>query len=396
MELPASPLQVRTRVGLSAFYFLHFLAQGFVVPFLPVYWSERGISTAGVGVLLALLSGAGALALVILSPISDRYHTRRPLIVGGAILTTACYLVYPLAHTFGQYALLQAIAGIGSTTSVSIASALGADVFDANTASRSFAEVRACGTLGFLLTMAIAYRYPHILHGIWFFRLTAGCYLGAALWTLLVRREHSRGVARAARTLKGAGRLLRDRNTLAFTASYFLFYNALMSSTAYMSLYLRTFRPMPATWVIPAAYAISAGSELPFLLVMGWVADHYGRMAPMRIAYTVLPLRLAGYALATIPATALALQGTHCVTFAVIAVVPFAFMNDITPRDFKATGQGILNAAGAVAQALGPLIAGGIAGLTGIRGLFVCLASMAAAGTLVFFGFVREPVRVED
>ena len=392
MSSASTALRPRDRFGLSAYYFATFAGVGFSTPFLPLYWKGLGFTYLQIGSLVALASAAGAAMLVPIGAWSDRIHRRHPFIVTGSLLVSACFLAYPLIRSFVTFAVLQAIVGVGSTMSQAIAAALGADLFAASREGRSFAEVRAWGTIGFIGTMGAAAFFPGLVQGRELFLATGLLYLSAALSVLLVGKP-VQGGGRAELSFQGVGAVLGSRNTRAFVAAYLLGYMALMPATANLSLYLKSFDPSVSPRIIPLAYAISAGCELPFLFIMGWAADRFGRMLPLRICFIVLPIRLALYAVATVPTTALALQATHGLTFSVLAVVPFAFMADAAPPRYRATGQAILNAAGSAAYALGPLAAGRIADLVGIRNLYLFLATVAVIGSVILFAFVREPSR---
>jgi PPP family 3-phenylpropionic acid transporter len=175
--------------------------------------------------------------------------------------------------------------------------------------------------------------------------------------------------------------------------AFFLSQFALMSSTANMSLYLSAFHPRPSPGIVPLSYGIAATVELPFLMAMGWAADRFGRTLTLAVAFIVLPLRLVAYYLAPTATVAVALQALHGLTFSVLAIVPFAFIADVTPPRYNATGQAVLHAATTAALAVGPAAAGAVAAVVGIRTLYLWLAVAAAAGSVIFFALVREPVR---
>lgn len=381
----------RDRIGLSAYYFFFFGAFGFTTPFLPLFWRGLGFSYLQVGVLLAIGQGAGALALLPAGALSDRLHSRRPFILAGSGLAALCFLAYSGPRSFADYALLQTLTGAGLATSASTVSALGADVFSRSLAGRSFAGVRTWGTIGFILVMGAVTIRPALRTAPLLFEVASALSLIAALCTLLVVRPPSTETRRF--DLRGARRLLADPNVLAFSAAYFLGYMALMSYSANLSMYLRSFRPPAPESLLPLAFAISATIELPFLSLAGWAADRFGRIRTLRIAFLVLPLRLAGYALAPTPEAVLCLQTLHGLTFSILAVVPFAFVTDSVPSDYRATGQALLGALGAGSCALGPLLSGIVAQHIGIRWLYLFLAGVAACGAVVLLAWVREPDR---
>jgi PPP family 3-phenylpropionic acid transporter len=340
---------------------------------------------------VAFASAAGTLVSIPGGILSDRLHRRHPFIVGGSLLMAACFVVYPSIHQYAILLAVQSLIGIGGAISLSVASALGADHFQQALAGRSFAWVRSWGTVGFLLILGITFLRPDIAAGGLFLRLTAALCVAAALSVLLISRPMAGGVREV--RLRDAGELLMDRNLRAFMVVYLLGFMSLMPATANLSLYMQAFEPRPAPSMIPLVYAVSAACELPFLMAMGWMADRFGRVLPMRICFVVLPVRLAFYAFVPDPYYVLALQATHGLTFSVLAVVPFAFVADSVPRRLSATGQAMLNAAGGLANTIGPIVAGRAADVLGIRSLYLVLGGIALVGSLVLFARVIEPVR---
>lgn len=393
METSPTPLALRDRVGLSGFYFGFFCVVGFLAPYLPLHWKAIGFSYQQIGLLIALGQAGGAIVLVPAGSWSDRTGHRRSLIMAGCLLMAGCYAAYPYLRSFTAFAILQTMASAGVGVSLTVAGALGMDIFARGAAGRSFATVRTWGTVGFLAVMALVQLVPWTTRSPQLFVLASLSAVLAGAAVLLVRRPAA-SPARGRFDLKGAAEILADRNLRAFVVAYFLAYMTLMSMSANLSLYLVSFEPTPPRWLLPVAFMISAGIELPFLQIAGWAADRWGRVLPLRIAFAVLPLRLAAYSLLSSPWPVLALQATHGLTFSVLAIVPFAFITDSTPDRYRATGQSILNAAGALAFAAGPLLAGQVAGLVGIRQMYLYLAAACAVGTVILFICVREPKRI--
>lgn len=385
----------RDHLGFSLYYFFAFAAVGFSTPFLPLYWKDRGLSYFQIGVLMAVAAAAGALSLVPSGVLSDRLHKRHLFIIGGSLLVAACFGVYPFLTGFPAFLVVQILIGIGHTVSLSVTSALAGDLFHQTTAGRSFSRVRSWGTVGFIAIMVVAYFWPVVSVGIRFLPGAAALSVLAALSILLISSPRSDGGIRDVR-LRDAAELLRNRNTAAFVIVYLLGFMSLMPATANLSLYLQSFTPKPAPSIVPIVYAISATCELPFLMAMGWMADRYGRVLPMRICFIVLPIRLVLYSLVPSPGYVFALQATHGLNFSVLAVVPFVFMTDSTPPRFRATGQAVLNAAGGIANTVGPIVAGRVADILGIRSLYAVLGAFAFIGAIILFTMVREPQPPEN
>lgn len=380
----------RNVAALSAYYFSYFAAVAFISPHVPVYFRAAGFSYTEVGLLLAMASVGGALGLIPVGILSDRTGLRRAFIVTGSLIQGMAYLVMPQVSSLAGLAALQFVAGLGGTVGISVAAALGADVFENRSAGRMFSIARAWGTAGFVVIMVIKLGAPHLGDAPGFFIWIAGFCAVSGPMTLMVKRV--RATKRTGRTnWRDAQAILSRPGVRPFVLAYFLAYLAMMCLSGNLSLYVASFGAAAPVWFVSAAFIVSAGIELPGLLVWGGVSDRIGRLKPLRLAFAILPLRLAAYALLVSPWPVLGLQTLHCLTFSVLAVVPFAFMNDLSSASRKATGQSILNAAGSAAWAVGPLLAGIVADMVGIRLLYGFLACIAAAGAAVLFTTVREP-----
>ena len=380
----------RNRIGLSGYYFFTWAAVGFVTPFLPLYWRATGYDYQTIGELIALASVGGVAILIPVGILSDRFRTRKPLIAAGSLTVAACFLFYPSVRDPRIFAALQTLMGIGFTSSVAITSALGADVFRRRAAGRSFAQVRSFGTVGFISTMVITFITPKLTAGGHFFPLISLLHILAVISVLMVKPPRWESTANGF-SLREATSLLSNLNLVAMIGATFLFSAALTTATHNLSLLLHHLKA-PAR-LVPMCYATSAIIEIPFMLAVGGFSDRVGRRLPLLVAFLVLPVRLLLYSLIRNPFWVLGLQLTHGLTFSIMAVVPFAFVNDCTTPKQRATGQSILNTASALAAAAGPYMAGRIADSIGISPLYAVLAGIALVGLFLLLSAVREPER---
>ena len=106
--IPApAPADVRPRrvlAAVSAALFVDALLYGAVVPILPLYARELGVSAAAIGVLFAAYAVGLLVATPVLAAVADRFGRRRPLLAGSFGLTAAT-LLFAAA---GSYPLLVA------------------------------------------------------------------------------------------------------------------------------------------------------------------------------------------------------------------------------------------------------------------------------------------------
>ena len=191
------------------------LTLNIMVPALPNMAVRLGTDTATVQLTLSLFLLSLAAAQLVLGPLSDRYG-RRPVMLGGLVLTVFASLAAVAATSIGALIVARVIQAAGAATGVVIGRAIIRDLFDRD---------RAAAMIGLVTTaMVIAPMVAPLIGGLldtlfgWeaiflFSALFAGVML---VWTIL-RLPETRPVSIAS----SPGRLVQEWRGLLVSREYY-------------------------------------------------------------------------------------------------------------------------------------------------------------------------------
>jgi len=138
-----------SRLVLFLTVFIDLLGFGIVIPFLPMFARQLGISAFGTGWILAIYSLAQLICAPMLGRISDRVG-RRPIIMIGLLGSSVSYFLYGFANSFALLLLSRAIHGACAAT-VPTAQAYIADTTSEEGRARGMGLIGAAFGLGFVL-----------------------------------------------------------------------------------------------------------------------------------------------------------------------------------------------------------------------------------------------------
>ncbi len=130
---------------------------------------------------------------------------------------------------------------------------------------------------------------------------------------------------------------------------------------------------------------------VPVSLLAGWLVDRWGRKPVFAVAFIVLPLRIALYAVAGSPAMLIVLQTLDGVGAGIYGVAIVAVCADLTrgKGGFNALS-GVIATALAVVGVVGPISTGALTQYLGYKVAFLVFAAVAAVAAVLFVGFMPE------
>ncbi len=130
---------------------------------------------------------------------------------------------------------------------------------------------------------------------------------------------------------------------------------------------------------------------IPVAMAAGRLVDRWGRKPVFAIGFIALPLRIVLYSLTSDPWTLVVLQTLDGIGAGIYGVAIVAMCADLTRgRGGFNTLSGLMATALAIGGAIGPFIAGRVAGRLGYNGFFHVFATIAVLAALVFLCFVPE------
>ena len=384
-------LPTRELVGLRAFYFLFFAAIAFMIAFLPIFLSSRGLTLSQIGLVIAAFALSGALTQGPLGHLSDVVGSRRYLGALCCAWVGASYFFYPHAHSVWAFVLLSALTGAGWLGGFTLPQAIISDWTSATgTTARGFSSARIWGTLGFLSPLVAVFGWPGLASGTGFLYYGAVLYLASGIPLLLLHEARVRATTHG--MLTGTMRVLTSQRAYAFLLCYTVFRLCSSAKANYLGLYIKGLGGDEKA--VAAAYALAAMAEVPVVLLIGKISDRFGRKWPLAVAFIIHPLNLYLYSLVTVPSSIYYLQLLGGLTFGIVLVVGVAYISDVSPMDLRGTAQGLFSVSNAAAMAIGPVLAGIVGDRVGLAVAFRVMAIIMVVTLVAFLAFVKEPKRI--
>jgi MFS family permease len=183
--------------------------------------------------------------------------------------------------------------------------------------------------------------------------------------------------------------LLKDRTTQFLMLSIFLFHLANAPILPTVALYVKKLGGSD-NWMT-ATVLTAQVVMVPVALLAGRLCDSWGRKPVMAIAFWVLPVRIASYALVGTPSALVWLQGLDGVGAGIYGVAVVSLSADLTrEKGGFNTLMGLFATALAIGGVIGPVISGLLVQHLGFKSTFYAFAALAALGAAVFTKFVPE------
>jgi MFS family permease len=360
-----------------------------LVPLLPHYKDEFGLSKSAAGLLVAAYA-AGALAAALPGGIAAaRYGPRRAMLIGIALMGVAS-LGFGFAGDAWTLGIARFAQGVGG--SLAWAGALTWLIAASPVSRRGEMLGTAIGSaiFGALLGPAVGALADRVGPREVFVGL-AGLTVVLAAWTL-----RTPGAA-AEWPLPGAiSRALRDVEIR--QALWLMSVPALVFGVVGVLIPLKLDEAGWSATAIAIAWVASAAIEMVLAPLIGRVSDRRGRLLPLRVALMGAIAVLIGFAFASRPGVVVPILIASGITFGAFWAPAMALLSDAADRIGLAQGLafGLMNVAWGAGNALGPAIGGAIADAAGDAVPFLIMAAFCLA-TLVSLGVAgTRRVRVPE
>jgi MFS family permease len=360
-----------------------------LVPLLPHYKDEFGLSKSAAGFLVGAYA-AGALVAALPGGIAAaRYGPRRALLIGIALMGLAS-LAFGLAGDAWSLGIARFSQGVGG--SLAWAGALTWLIAASPVTRRGEMLGTAIGSaiFGALFGPVIGALADHVGPREVFVGL-AGLTVVLALLTLRMPP------AAAEPPVPGAlSRALRDFEIR--QALWLMSVPALVFGIVGVLVPLKLDQAGWSAAGIAVAWVVSAAIEMVLAPLIGRVSDRKGRLLPLRIALMGAVAVLVGFALADRPAVVVPILILSGITFGGFWAPAMALLTDAADRIGLAQGLafGLMNLAWGAGNAVGPAIGGALADAAGDAVPFLIMAALCLA-TLASLGFAgTRRIRVPE
>jgi MFS family permease len=359
-----------------------------LVPLLPGYKHEFGLSKSAAGLLVGAYAAGALLGALPGGIAAARYGPRRALLFGLGLMGVAS-LAFGFAGDAWTLGFARLAQGLGG--SLAWAGALTWLIAGTPRTRRGEMLGTAIGSaiFGALLGPAIGALAHHIGTRPVFVGL-AGLSVVLGTWALRTPPARAEPLRRGA--LLGA---LRDNQVLG--ALWLMTIPALVFGIVGVLVPLALDDAGWSAAAIAIAWVVSAAIEMVIAPLIGRVSDRRGRLLPLRIALGGAVAILIAFAVADRPAAVVPILVLSGITFGAFWAPAMALLSDAAEKIGLAQGLafGLMNAAWGGGNALGPPL-GGVLADAASDALPYALAASICAGTLFFLLIGTRDLRVPE
>ncbi len=289
---------------LSALYFLYYVASGFYMPFVSLFYKNLGFSGGQIGLLAALAPLVGMVMGPFWGYVADTRGQRivllRLALVGGIL--TAPLLLLP--RTFVPVAVLIALLTLCLSSVLPLTDTTTLE-WVKHAGGTTYGQIRLWGSAGYIGGGLVAGQILgltgiHVMFGFY-----SGLLIGPLVVAMSVRPPRLAGQV-AAGVRGGVGSLLRHPRLGPFYLLVFLGYSTVSSYNVFYALYLKGMGA-PAQ-VVGLAIAVGGLTEIPVMWYSSKLIARWGGRTVLLLAFTLYAVRWFLLAAVHTPLLAVATQ----------------------------------------------------------------------------------------
>jgi MFS family permease len=360
-----------------------------LVPLLPHYKDEFGLSKSAAGLLVGAYA-AGALVAALPGGIAAaRYGPRRALLIGIVLMGVAS-LAFGFAGDAWTLGIARFMQGVGGSLAWAGALTWLIAASPVNRRGEMLGTAIGAAIFGALFGPAIGALADHVGPREVFVGLAG---LTVLLAALTLRTPGAAAEPPASGALSSALRDFEIRQAL-----WLMSVPALVFGIVGVLVPLKLDQAGWSAAGIAVAWVVAAAIEMVLAPLIGRVSDRKGRLLPLRVALMGAVAVLVGFAFADRPALIVPILILSGITFGGFWAPAMALLTDAADRIGLAQGLafGLMNLAWGAGNALGPAIGGAVADAAGDAVPFLIMAALCLAtlGSLGFAGTRR--IRVPE
>ena len=378
--VPANACKTSSILFLSTYFFCFYAILGSYLPFMGLFFqNERGFSGIQIGRIFSIRQLMIALAPPVWGMISDRVQRPRTLLAIGLAGSLVTLLLFDHVMLYWQTVVLMFVFASFNAPLFPLADSI--TLAYTHDCRGDFGRIRSLGSLGFVVVnLALFFLIRHTG------RIGPVFYAGSAfslLALVLVPSLPDVRVARRGLVVKRAIKLFTSTNMLVFTICAIAGNASMMAYYAFFPNYLDSlgFR---REW-LGLISAIGALSEIPFIFFAAVLVRKLGIKPVLAAGLCGIALRLFVLSLAPAPAIILLSQTLHSLTFGALMIGGIIHINNVAPKDLRASAQSVYIA---LTLGAGGLIGGQISGalydMLGVFHMMLANAGISAAALILF------------
>ncbi|KUK92459.1 MAG: Major facilitator superfamily MFS_1 [Anaerolineaceae bacterium 46_22] len=337
------------------YFFFQYLVMGVIGPYLAVFLYEKGYSGAQIGLLL----GAMPITILVFQPLwsylSDVFNTRKRLLFFGSIGAGLAALALGYAPSFWLAFVCAVLLAAMQAPLMPISTALVLDYLEETQKPDDYSLIRLWGSLAFAVSSMLIgglFIDQLLTYFVWLvavlYFLQAGLSLGLSEWGL--ENSHS--------DFKSLDFLIKNPSFAVFLLGSVFIGATINVVLNYQTLFLQFLGA--SSWMVGSTIALQALIEIPMMAAIPFLLKRFSMRRMIFIGAMVLPIRWLSYIFIKNPNWVLPTQILHSVAVVGFMVIGVSFIDKHISPKWRATGQGLYNAA---MSGIGAALGAGLAGM---------------------------------
>ena len=389
--------------GVRAQYFLSFGVIGSVLPFLPVFLDDRGLSRTQIGYVTGAASAGVVLTPVLITLLADAAVAGRVLMAGVFAASGVLLAAVLGVHGFWPILVCYALHALAFAPAAPLQDGIYFAAATRDPTAPPYHVVRVWGTVGYIVPSAVLYFVltgdgsvaPALACGV---AMCAAGALNALLFLPRVDERLEKKIEEDSSRLPtvAAVRALLEPHVLVFCVAMALVHFAAAGYYQFYPLYLTEARGIEKRWVGVIAN-VGVVVEIFFMLGFGWLSAKLTLRGLMIAGVACIAVRLVLLAFVPTNTVAIGTQLLHGMMVLVLHVAPPIYLNARAGDAFRSSIQGLyaMAVAGA-ARIAGSVVTGRVAEHS-LTWMFAgCAGLCVIAAGLFYFAFRDEPSAIRE
>jgi len=363
---------------LGSQYFLYFGVLGLFLPYFNLYCFHLGFSGFEIGALASVRTLTTALFPMLWGAMADRFLIRRPIYIFCNFASSVIWAFFLLTTDFWAMIAISAFYGFFYAPIIAFLESFSMDLL-ANEKTR-YGQLRAWGSLSFVLIVVIAGRLIDAMSTeVIIVLILAGSLIHSLLSISIPSVKHVRQS-----TFSTSAKTMLNRRVIIFLTSAFLMLFSHGTYYGFFSIHLENLGFSGS--FIGIAWALASVAEIFVMVNSDRILKRFSYKNILIFSFIIAVTRWGILYFATSAYLILFSQMLHAVTYGAFHVASILYMDKLTPKDAKTTGQAVNNAVtygfGIMA---GFLFNGYYFEILGAPVLFIISAGLAFLGGMLLF-----------
>lgn len=360
---------------------MYWITAALYLPFIGIFFSEKGMNTMQIGILSAIMPVSALLIQPFWSRSSDKPGMRRKVLIGLNLSCALSLILFLFVETYFQIFLVTALYAVFNSAILPISDAI--IVSQSTQQKLSFAKIRMCGTVSYAIVVLGAgfYLREHI-QMMFLLNILSFLIFSGVILTVPSNQIKTENVVTNGSGKKGK---LFQSNEIYFVLFFaFAMQFGINYYSAFLGVYLLELGYNQS--LVGILNCISALSEIPILIIIHRVSKKFKEVSLLAFSVCCMAIRLILLASGNVILMAIAqlLQGPSYMISYFVCVV---YINKVVAPGKISQGQGVLSFVQMGIGSLGgTLIGGALASKYGMQNGFLMVAFFLVVMSLITFG----------